>query len=167
MGSTTLLPSFSRHKPRNYVMCIKQGRLNRVDRSSILRTIGTERERGECGAATRGMPLGWSKKRKRGRKNKRNWNNSMESIIEAFHELYSLINWINLPQLSLFFNIVWKEGYRRSDADKFIGRVCIFLLSIRGPSISQTAARQICLSRYNSSVRSNSPKRSTNSSYTE
>lgn len=26
-------------------MCIKQGRLNRVDRSSILRTIGTERER--------------------------------------------------------------------------------------------------------------------------
>lgn len=51
IGSTTLLPSFSRHKPRNYVMCIKQGRLNRVDRSSILRTIGTERERGECGAA--------------------------------------------------------------------------------------------------------------------
>ena len=40
-----LLPSFSRHKPRNYVMCIKQGRLNRVDRSSILRMIGTEKER--------------------------------------------------------------------------------------------------------------------------
>ena len=44
IGSTMLLPSFSRHKPRNYVMCIKQGRLNRVDRSSILRTIGTEKE---------------------------------------------------------------------------------------------------------------------------
>lgn len=52
-----LLPSFSSHEPRNYAMCIKQGRLNRVDRSSILRTIERERERGgdrECMAQLRG-----------------------------------------------------------------------------------------------------------------